>query len=330
MEQIIKGEDGFLFVGKESNKYTDYLLGTLAPSPADLDRLIACHLTRLSFCKSLGIQYFWILVPSKERILSHLLPADLRSRMRPNNAPIHALLNRAFDLGLHRSFASFFIDLSDALRQLSTDGDRFHRTDTHWTHRGAWSAYQHIIQRLNDGTLGACVATPRIQDAKQQGDLGRLADLGPEPIRHFSNPEFSSERQVAFSNEVVNNGGLHIIEGTCRWRPRSLILRSSSFDYFKDFFLTHFSRSMTIFGPELRPELLMHEKPDYVFHFQQERYMLRPPQDASSTFVTKYVTEKGNISDFRNRVEDYVGTGGYFVRQKSAEEILRLFRSGQI
>lgn len=328
MAEVLQGEDGFLFVGSDGNNYLPQLTGQATPSSATLDRILYAQVARYLFCREVGARYVWALVPGKERVLSEKLPPETRQMVDKTVPPIKRLLSRAVEQGLASVAKNFLYDLANAFHEFTPREGLYHRTDTHWTHTGALLAYQYLIRSLADPLIGMPITRPRASDAFQQGDLATLAGLGPEKIKHLANPLFGCKR--VFDNNIENNGKVEVFRGRYSDRPTALILRSSSIDFMKEFFLDHFSSTVMIFGPDLCYELLLNEAPDYVFHFQQERYLLRVPQENESKFLSESAKQKNKEEIQKELMRSFIEKGGYFLNRNASSRTAEIFLSGRI
>jgi hypothetical protein len=325
LPEFIEGKLGFLFAEKDSNRYLDQLAGVLVPDPDTKLRMLFPQINRHLICRELGARYIWCLVPGKERMLSAHLPPELGAQIASTVPPIRILKTEASRLNLNDIFKEFFYDSGEALLAIGNPEDFFHKTDTHWNHRGAFIVYQSLIAQLDDPRLGEVEKNPIREPNLQQGDLGTLAGLGPEPIIHYRmrEPKISQ----IYTNSVENNGRVELYEGSDGTRPTAIVLGSSSVDFMKDFLLHHFSRALVLFGPDLSYEMVALERPDYVLHIQQERYILRSAKDGEN-FMSRSMQSKDSWEKFKLTVRGFVCDGGYFLTPKSANDLADLMTRG--
>lgn len=327
MPEVAEGEEQFLFALSESNGFVDQLVGRRNISDSFVDKLLLLQIQRYATCKAFGVSYYWFLCPAKERVLYEYLPPQTRAAVDLDRSIARRIFVRAKSLGCEQLLRHFYCDLADSFADVER-ARLFHRTDTHWTHFGAHLAYRFCVEKVVTPSIGAAQMQVRATAAKQQGDLGRILNLPPEDIVHFANPNMTSKR--VFFNGVENNGKFEIFVSGQLEKSTALIIRSSSIDFMKEFFVDHFRKAVLLFCPDLNYELVVRERPDYVFHFQQERYLTRLPEDAQAQFMTSTLKEKGAFQDTVSKLAEYVSSGGSLIRDEARFDTLRIFEEGRI
>jgi hypothetical protein len=134
---VIRGENGWLYY-EEDGGIEDYANEPLL----DADALHAWHETVVrarDWCKARGIAYVFVIAPDKHKIYPehydpHIHPVATASRT-------DQVLEALADTGVA-------VDVRPAMMAAKADDRLFHLTDTHWNDRGAFVAYQQIIEAV--------------------------------------------------------------------------------------------------------------------------------------------------------------------------------------
>lgn len=185
-EQVVKGKDGWLYLGRKV--LIDESRG-LNPLKADEAEAWAKKIDSIrQWQEGRGGHFLFVLVPDKQRVFPEFLPDWYRTaETRRKEQLIDALSHRGTPL----------LDLTDTLRSAKRNDDDsiWLKTDTHWSGVGAWVGYRAIFDRLSDTMPSlhpltrddvALVNEPGLGSEawRSTGDLAGLLgvrDLVPEP-----------------------------------------------------------------------------------------------------------------------------------------------------
>lgn len=308
MAEVRISKSDFLFLGADGNNYLKYLQGDISYPFAEAFAIIECHRRYRNFLASRGIDYRWIIVPAKERILVEELDLPVKLNALPVNVIKSCL--KSSDPGV----AEAFLDLGD-VRDLYcgyAPESLYHKNDTHWTHHLAFRSYRYIMDSFFGGRYGKSWDIPIVSKALQEGDLGRIIGRPAEEI--FYHHPLVRPRRV-FCNETVNNGRVELFEGG--GAAAAIFIHSSSFDYMKEFFCSSFNRSLCIFSPH-HMDGLAEEKPDIVVNFVQERYLPRAPTQIAKVSDVKYFLENDRPKSMAAFNEFFVDSSSFLGRVASS------------
>ena len=135
---ITYGENGWIFLTGGSNNVVDTYNGSYTYSNWHCDWLQLIK-DRNFFCQEMGIRYIHLIAPEKlgvytEMIKSlnidfHQSPSMILSKANSEQLPI--------------------INPTIYLREQSKNYKVYHKTDSHWNFKGAYSAYQLLMRNLN-------------------------------------------------------------------------------------------------------------------------------------------------------------------------------------
>jgi hypothetical protein len=328
MAEVAVGKDGFLFAKSDGNNLLRQLKGEIEPSSQEIAAIMISHLNRLAVSELLGVRYLWLVCPAKERVLVDFLPDDMKLGIDLERSPLTRFESESSRLLPTSSASRLIYSLERAFDGVSSKERLFHKTDSHWTHLGAYITYKYIVDSILGGAVGPSIKHFKSVSANQQGDLGRIAGHGPEPITYMSSG--GDNLKKLFSNKIENNGKFEIYEGDNSELPTAIIYHSSSIDYMKSFILKHFSRVMMFFSADINMNVVINEKPDFVMHMQQERYLLRAPHDKKPFLLSRSISEKDPENNATKALNEYIVDGGYFLNPRSKLRTLDLFNASDI
>jgi len=238
---------------------------------------------RYDTCKTLGIEFVLVVLPSKPTVYSEFLPDYV----------IKAKDSTFTDKFLGRvkpQFKGSIIDLRAALVEAKKANLVFYKTDNHWNNVGTYAAYQALVDSLN--TLGYSISALPLSECRMgdsiypSGNITRMIDM------EF---EFTEKARFIFPNKkkhLIERGKANYPcpegfpycwtyeearQGKDSTKPKLLVFRESfTNDLFMDLLGTSFYRSTFIFDSwkhQLDLEIVKKEKPNLVLCIVMEGFL---------------------------------------------------------
>jgi|GEM_PF-985760 len=279
------GREGWLFLVQGTNNVLDFFTGGV-PTNDLVEGWIGRVRERCRRLTEIKCDFMQVFIPEKISIYHDKLPW----RIDPNMSP-----GRVFSKAAPSNIAGKIIDLFGVFEAGKAKYPLYYKTDSHWTHYGAFLAYQMICHRLDiefDPTL--------LNRPSQTGEI--VLDLGAkispsvkEKATFFNfieNAELIEEGDlVRYKNAMgrPNDSGLHVgstMRYACK-KPRSqlrVMLFGDSFSEYRNHLLTGllaetFAEFMFVWSTSLDFTLIDNFRPDLVISAMTERFMTRVPDD---------------------------------------------------
>ncbi len=285
-ETVITGKEGWLFYADDGSM-EDYISATPF-SPLELEMWRKTLQDTQDWLQRQGITYLFVLAPDKHAIYQEMMPDTIR---RLHSEWRHDRLAKY----LNDRSTVHTLDLGPVLIGAKVRERIFHLTDTHWNDRGAYVAYEQIMQRLNAMRPGlrpwprsafeAGVVTTGGRDLA--GMLG-LADVMTEEDLRMTPRQPRCARLV--EENVENSYGAaarYVTECDNPSLPRAVIYRDSFATALIPFLSEHFSRAVYIWERDVNPAIILEERPDVVIHEWVGRHLTtKAPYDAIAAMGT--------------------------------------------
>jgi hypothetical protein len=169
--KVVVGRDGWLYYNggpEDGRPIVDYR-GAEPLSPAQLEWLRWMIQDQHEWLRERGIQYLFVIIPSKEQIHPEQLPPAI-TRVGPGT-PREQLIDHLAGRGLP------VLDLAPALREAGRHAPVFYKTDTHWNSYGCLAASRAILSALGGSPERDEEFEVQKVD-KYGGDLARILNLG--------------------------------------------------------------------------------------------------------------------------------------------------------
>ena len=144
--QVIKGEEGFLFMGGVNGLGYDYVAdytGNLSLGTGDLDRIYQYIKMRSRAYENRGIDYYFAVIPNSQTVYSEYMPS-LYGEQSNNTLLLRLgryLENKEFD---------GFVDLTDVLRKSKKEGLLYNNTENSVNALGAYYVYAGLMDAISD------------------------------------------------------------------------------------------------------------------------------------------------------------------------------------
>ncbi len=282
VDRVILGKEKWLFLRRlnDIDSEINYSISIDKFKKHELEYWFNLFRERYQFLKKRGIELLIVLVPNKSTIYSEYLPDSIRKVTGGIRAE---QLKNYFD-GNSEIKVLYLKDLLLANKGVYPV---YHRTDSHWTHYGAWLAYREIIVNLSQRFKGAVpfefekfpkrkMKTPSKADLASmlalnksfyREDFQRLFTPPGSGIRHSRLKRFKYKkiRTEVYSNK---NGTL----------PKTIMIHDSFGRGLKKFMAATFSEIIFLrdWGFNFFPDLIEREKPEIVIYELAERFLYRP------------------------------------------------------
>ncbi len=172
---VLPGKGGWYFYTADHN--IEIALGTYPLDESDL-ALIAKYQQAISdYYHSVGKEYILMLTPSKASVYSEYLPMADET---VENTPVDMVadyLREHTDVIVYNS--------KNDLLKAKSEGQLFHKTDTHWNDRGSYCVYKGLFKTMKEhGILSGEPIDVTFEDGEYKGEfsamLGNINLLPPE------------------------------------------------------------------------------------------------------------------------------------------------------
>ena len=280
------GADGFLFLVGGTNKPLGMFEASDSERNAIVDAWSEVIKKRNQKITALGATYFQMMIPEKISILGDKLGWGLNTRNSYGS-----LLNNRF----YGDTVNPTIDIFNMFRSSPHRDKLYYKTDSHWSHLGAFAAYQMICKRMNI-PFEAELLKREFKAGPTLFDLGaKLPWPVKEPARYYrfrKNARIAEEGElVAFKkkNDCENEAGLHVgsfirFQYDNAPRPEKVLIFGDSFCEYRDHLLTGlfadtFSEVSFAWTTSIDYGLVKELKPDVVLCAMTERFMSQIPND---------------------------------------------------
>jgi alginate O-acetyltransferase complex protein AlgJ len=260
---VVKGRDGWFFYADDEGM-TDYA-NDQPLTPEGVANWRAAVVDARNWLHARGIAFVFVIPPDKHVIYPEDVPPSIRkvgsaSRMDQLFAALGAAGVAA-------------VDLRPALEAAKTHERVFQQTDTHWNERGAFVAYQQIIDAVRrqvpavppPWTRSDFEATTTIRHGMDlAGMMGltrvlREVDLTLTPKR----PRRATVIEPPGSAATAGEGRI-VTEIPGSTLPRAVIFRDSFFSAVAPFTSEHFSRAVYLWQNDFDADVVLKEHPDVV------------------------------------------------------------------
>jgi len=279
--QTLRGKEGWLFLQTEQVDDTVAIWrGAITLKPGEVEKITRSLVAWRDWLALRGIDFLILLAPNKLTIHSEFAPDWLKQAEDGMAATLVASWREA---GLD------VIDLTPALKEAAQDGPLYHRTDTHWNARGAYTGYLALMRHPWFSSRGLDPlgeeAFQRISKLSPGGDLAH--PLRENPALMETIESFRARHPTSADYE----GRLHQREGLTRFTnpeingPRLFTVNDSFMHAVANFLQSHTSElQMWWMTRYIFPaEAIESAAPDLVVFEVVERFLpllihLSPPQ----------------------------------------------------
>ena len=259
---VIKGHDGWFFYG--DYKSIEDIASAEPMTPEAIANWRAAIVAARNWLAARHIAYVFTIAPDKHVIYPEELPASLH---RVGDVTRTDQLYTALqDLALA-------VDVRPALFLAKTHERLYQRTDTHWNDRGAFTAYQAIIEGVRAHVPAVPPAWARDDFEPAARDVEAMDLAGMMGLKRVLREEDLTlvPRRPRLARVVEPPGaeptaeeGLLITEIPGSTLPRAVIFRDSFASRLVPFLSEHFSRAVYMWQNDFDADAVTREKPDVV------------------------------------------------------------------
>lgn len=260
---VVKGDDPWLFYGEDA-AVEDYGNATPMP-PGEVGAWHEALVRARDWLRQRGIGYVFTIAPDKHTVYPEHMPATIR-RLRPVSRT-----DQVFDVLAGTGVSA--IDLRPSLVEAKGRERIYFLTDTHWNDRGAWVAYQRLIDAVRRQVPATPPAWTRddfepaeveIRGKDLAGMIGlknvlREIDLQLIPRR----PRQALVVEPRGADPTAELGRL-VTEIPGSTLPRAVIFRDSFASRLVPFLSEHFSRAVYLWQNDFDANVVVQEHPDIV------------------------------------------------------------------
>jgi len=268
------GEEGWLFLSTDDTRqiyqgivlYSEEELKTITKNLEKVEQKLA----------SKGIHFYFMVPPLKHQIYSEYLPEGYEK--------INSYTKRFQLMEYMKNNSSInIIDPYNTLKQRKTDFDLYYKTDTHWNRKGAFLAYQLMVDSLSKAFPS--IGVPHefsdfeiTQDYNYKGDLVTLIDLQ----NTFQRTSYHMSPKYESTTDGIRIGAPMLGELSFQYynsstadttKPRLLLVRDSFSEYLHPVLSEHFSYTALSWSMKLDTNRINSEKPDVVVFEMMERFI---------------------------------------------------------
>lgn len=266
--QVIRGEDGWLYLDNDTNRSVDQYTGRLLLDDEGLAGWKQYFDDCTAVAASVGARQAILIAASKEQVLPEFYPhakgkVTLHDQVGALHREEHRVLDTAGLLAARPDKAACFI-----------------KTDTHWTDRGAMVATLGLLEKLSLDVQAAQAHFTKDEYFTMPfaGDLGvKLSPAVSAPTEFLQVPPPASG--AAFDNGLPNIGRVLVFEDAEALWSSSLVIFGASSSYPMLKYLKRlFGRIVLVHSAgNVDPEVVAHERPDYLMMQTTARFMITPP-----------------------------------------------------
>jgi hypothetical protein len=259
---VLRGRDGWLFYADDGA--LEDISNEVLLTPEEVATWRETVVRAQRWCRAYGLAYVFTVLPDKHSVYTEELPGTL-TRLQPTSR-MDQVLNAVSD-------TAAAVDVRPALDRGKRHERLFHLTDTHWNDRGAFLAYQLIIQAVHN-------QNPRVPEAWRRTDFVAESHevRGMDLARMMGLSHVLSEtdlrlvpkrpRQAVVLEPVGGvasaEAGRIVTEIPGSNLPRAVIIRDSFTSRLAPFLAEHFSRAVFLWQNDFDADAIRRERADVV------------------------------------------------------------------
>jgi hypothetical protein len=227
---------------------------------------------RNAFCTARGIPYLFVVAPSKYDIYPQYMPDNL------TRIGTTCRLDQLLDYLRQTQSPVRVLDLRDALLKAKEDGTRlFQKTDTHWSDRGAWVAYQAMMNAVKP-----IVPNVRVLDSTEFEPVLRIRPgmdlagvLGLNDVLVEESFDLRPKIPLRLPDVVQDVVDPITVEATGAGQPRIVMFRDSFMTTVLPYIAESFGHGVYFWEDGFDQKVIEQERPDIVIQQIAQRKLMR-------------------------------------------------------
>jgi SGNH hydrolase-like domain, acetyltransferase AlgX len=269
---VLIGKNGWLYyVAKSQGSSLEDYMGLIRVDSVNLKWMLSSmERTNLQLTK-MGIEFVFVVVPDKQTIYPEFLPSNVHENRRYPTRLIQ-IMNY---LGKHSSMQ--IIDLGAPLKNRKNVArfPFYKKTDSHWNHYGAFSAYQEIMKSMKIEPLRETDFTWNQPLNLPSGDLAGMLGASDQFMEDNEIQVKLNHGDLVSFKEIENEFGKFLVSTNVNKTLPKLVLFHDSFGPYLQPFLCYNFRECIFVNGRYSQEIVDKEKPDVVMVESVERYVDR-------------------------------------------------------
>ncbi|HEX7796541.1 MAG TPA: hypothetical protein VF456_19400 [Vicinamibacterales bacterium] len=261
-QDVVRGKEGWLYYASDGG-LEDFTNANPLP-PGEVENWRQTVLRARDWCRAHGITYIFTIPPDKPVIYPEYFDDNVRQLSPVSRAD--QVFTATLDTGV-------VVDVRQALMAGKSHDRLFHRTDTHWNSRGAFLAYQEII----DAVHRQLPAVPPAHQRSEFNATSRVIDgldlagmIGLKRVLQEEDLQLLPKKGRGYV--VVEPPGAYATAGEGRivteipgsTLPRAVIFRDSFASWLAPLLSEHFSRAVYLWQNDFDPDEVLKEHADVV------------------------------------------------------------------
>jgi len=258
---VIIGDNGYLFLANGGHRVLEYCSGVLAPSENSITDFYQNIADRAQDSARLGANYIHVISPDKQTVLVDQFPFKQTAQMGK------LFLERAGNVSRYLLYPTDFLRRSNH--------QTYQKTDTHMTDAGSIVVTKAILEAIGDDWIsyGDDLELGLTGNQNWTGDLG--SKLTPQ-VSENRITFVSDKHDIWYHNNIVggNNGIVDIRFNKAHDSGRRLLIFGDSFGRDLARFLSFFYFQTVFFRtPFYHPEIASQIRPTAIITQNVERYL---------------------------------------------------------
>ena len=260
--QVVRGKDGWLYYAEDAG-LDDFTNEHLLP-PGEIANWRQTILRARDWCRAHGVAYVFTIVPDKHVVYPEYFDDSVRQLTPVSRTD--QVFTATLDTGV-------VVDVRQAILGGKSQERLFHKTDTHWNGRGAFLAYQQII----DAVHRQLPAVPPARNRSQFNPTSRMlngrdlaAIIGLKRVMTEEDLQLLPKKGRGYV--VVEPPGSYATAGEGRIvteipgssLPRAVVFRDSFTSLLAPFLSEHFSRVVYLWQNNFDANDVLKERADVV------------------------------------------------------------------
>lgn len=285
--KVVRGREGWLFLGGDTNQVMRQHSGQLLLSPDDLQRWQSLLESRIERLAESGAEYRFAVAPDSHAVNAEMLPEGIEAA---KTRPVLQLIEHLERQG---SPARIVYPLEQLTAEKQSN-PVFPKTGTHWNILGAFSAYDALASELE--RIGPLRRLTRdqvlIERTVSLNDLGQKVYPRRASESLWARPRSVPQARLESDNCVNNRGALVTL--SCKAAPEGccVMFGDSSAYGTLQFFAEGFRRFVFAHTPAVDFELVRREQPRIVISMMTERFLIEVPTDSKELSIRSLEREK--------------------------------------